>query len=269
MDREIALAKSKPGGEDIISQHRALVLSHAGHLQESRAMWRRAVQFAQQAGDRGRAGLYESAAAVSESVFGNALLARERAKAAIDLSRGRDVEYAAAFALAFSGDPAGSQALADDLDQRFPEDTAVRFTYLPTLRASCALARGDSAQAIELLESTRPHDLDLPGTAFVSFFGGLYPVYVRGEAYLASHQYQKAAAEFQKILDHRGIVLSDPTGALAHLQLGRALALGGDMTKGKSAYADFLAIWKDADPDIPILQQAKLEYARLFNGAAL
>jgi tetratricopeptide (TPR) repeat protein len=144
-----------------------------------------------------------------------------------------------------------------------PEDTAVRFSYVPEIRALLALNHGEPAKAIELLQLAVPYELGGPPSSFLGYFGSLYPQYVRGEAYLVAHQGAEAAAEFQKILDHRGIVVSDPIGALAHLQLGRAYALSGETTKAKAAYRDFLTLWKDADPDIPILKQAKVEYAKL------
>ena len=183
--------------------------------------------------------------------------------AALELSKGRDVEYGAAFALALSGDSSRSQTLTNDLEKRFPEDTAVRFSYLPVLRALLGLNHGEHSKAIELLQIAVPYELGAPPSSFFGFFGALYPVYVRGQAYLAAHQGAEAATEFQKILDHRGIVVSDPIGALAHLQLGRAFALSGNKTKAKTAYQDFLNLWKDADPDIPILKEAKAEYAKL------
>ena len=183
--------------------------------------------------------------------------------AALELSKDREVEYGAAFALALSGDSSRSQTLANDLESRFPEDTSVRFSYLPALRALLALNHGEPAKAIELLQIAVPYELGAPRSSHTWYFGALYPVYVRGEAYLAARQGAEAAAEFQKILDHRGIVVSDPIGALAHLQLGRAFALSGDKAKAKAAYQDFLTLWKDADPDIPILKQAKAEYAKL------
>jgi predicted Zn-dependent protease len=169
------------------------------------------------------------------------------------------VQYGAAFALALTGDSGHAQALVNDLEKRFPEDTSVRFSYLPALGALLALKRGEPSKAIELLQIAVPYELGAPRSAF----GALYPIYVRGEAYLAAHQGSEAATEFQKILDHRGIVVSDPIGALAHLQLGRAFALAGDKTKAKTAYQDFLTLWKDADPDIPIFKRAKAEYAKL------
>ena len=171
--------------------------------------------------------------ALWEAFFGNAPAARQSAMAALELSRGRDVEYGAAFALALAGDSAQSQKLADDLEKRFSEDTAVRFSYAPALRALVALKQGNPAKAIELLRSAAPYELGAPPSSFLGFFGALYPIYVRGESYLAAHQGTEAAAEFQKILGHRGIVVSDPIGALAHLQLGRALACRAIMPRPK------------------------------------
>ena len=148
-----------------------------------------------------------------------------------------------------------AQTLADDLAKRFPEDTVLQFSYLPTISAKLALGRGDSWKAIKVLQTAGPYEL--------SFRNGLLPVYVRGEAYLAAHQGSEAATEFQKILDHRGIVTNDPIGALAHLQIGRAYAMAGNTAKAKSAYQDYVTLWKDADPDIPILKEAKAEYEKL------
>jgi tetratricopeptide (TPR) repeat protein len=184
--------------------------------------------------------------------------------AALQLSKDREVEYGAAFALALSGGSLQSEALADDLERRFPEDTSIRFSCLPALRARLALNHGDASKAFELLQIAVPHELGVPRAGASAPFGALYPVYVRGEAYLAARQGAEAAAEFQKVLDHRGIVATDPIGALAHLQLGRALAMSGDKIKAKAAYQAFLTLWKDADPDIPIFQQAKAEFARLL-----
>lgn len=263
MNQEVARSKSEPGAEDWILHSQALVLARSGELEPARRMSRRAVDAAEQAGQHERAATYEAGAAVWEAFFGNAAAAKRSAMAALNLSKGRDVEYAAAFALALAGDYSRSQALTNDLEAHFPEDTSVRFTYLPTLRALFALSGDDAAHTIELLQAAAPYDLAVPGITFFGFFGGLYPAYVRGEAYLASHRSAEAAAEFQKILDNPGIVLADPIGALAHLQMGRALALAREKTKAKAAYQEFLKLWKDADPDIPILKQAKTEYARL------
>lgn len=226
-------------------------------------MWERAIALAQQAGTRETAAIYTAAEAVCEAHSGNQAAAKERARAAVQLAKGRDVEYAAAFALALSGESAESVRLAADLEKRFPEDTAVQFEYLPTLRALSALARRAPSDAVERLQRAVPYDLAMPGTGFFGRFGGLYTAYIRGEAYLAAGRGPEAAAEFQKVLDHRGIVLADPIGVLAHLQMGRAYAAAGDKAKAKSAYQEFLALWKDADPDLPVLKQASAEYAKL------
>ena len=152
--------------------------------------------------------------------------------------------------------------MAEDLDKRFPEDTIVQFNYLPTLRAKLALLRASPLQALDTLGVAAPYELGLAAFDYHNW-PNLYPVYVRGEAYLAAQQGKEAAAEFQKIFDHRGIVLNEPIGALAHLQLGRAYAMQGDTAKARAAYQDFLVLWKDADPDIPVLIAAKAEYAKL------
>jgi tetratricopeptide (TPR) repeat protein len=263
MEHEIARARGQHGVEDCMWHNQALVLARSGQMQQARIMWERAVALAQQAGDRERAAIYKSAEAVCEAHFGNAAEAKRRAAAALELAKGRDVEYSAAFALALSGDSSTSQRLAVDLEKRFPEDTSVQFEYLPTLHALSDLAHRAPLDAVENLERARPYDLALPGTAFFAKFGGLYPAYIRGESYLAAGRGREAAAEFQKVLNHRGVVFADPIGALAHLQLGRAYVASGDMAKARNAYQDFLTLWKDADEDIPVLKQARAEYARL------
>ncbi|MBZ5722900.1 MAG: protein kinase [Acidobacteriia bacterium] len=263
MEREAGLGQRTPGAEDWISDHQAFVLAYFGHLQQARGMSRHAADLALQSARRETAALYETGAALREAFFGNALAARQSAMAALELSKDREVEYGAAFALALSGDSARSQTLADDLEKRFGEDTSVRFSYLPALRALLALNRGEPSKAIELLQIAVPNELGAPRSSFLGFFGTFYPVYVRDEAYLALHQGAEASTEFQKILDHRGIVVSDPVGAIAHLQLGRAHTLEGSTAKAKAAYQDFFILWEDADPDIPILKEAKAEYAKL------
>ncbi len=183
---------------------------------------------------------------------------------ALDASKARDVEYAAGLALAFSGDISRSEVLADDLEKRFPEDTFAKFTYAPVLRALAALEHGKPADSVESLQITLRYELAVNGLNFNHWYlGGLHSAYVRGQALLAERRYAEAAAEFQKILDHRGIVGLDPIGALAHVQLGRAYALSGDKARAKAAYETFLVLWKDADPGIPILKSAKAEYGRL------
>ena len=148
------------------------------------------------------------------------------------------------------------------MEKRFPEDTSIRFNYVPVLRALLALEGGEPAKAIEQLEIARRYDLATPPSGFFGYYGALYPVYVRGRAYLAAHKGTEAAAEFEKILNHRGLVLNDPIGALAHLELGRAYALSADRMEAKSAYQSFLTLWKEADRDLPIFKQAQAEYAK-------
>jgi len=262
MQKDVAEAQGKSGMEDLISNSQALALAYSGHLVEARRMSERASDLAQKAGHRGMAALYEVQAALRESLFGNKIAAEQRAVAALGLSKSRDVQYGAAFALALAGDYPRSQALTNDLANRFPNDTTARFSYVPTLRAVLALKRGEPLRAIELLQTAIPYEFGTaPGILYDS--GNFYAVYVRGQSYLAAHQNRDAAREFQNILDHRGIVLSDPIGALAHLYVGRAYAIGGDTAKAKAAYQDFLTLWKDADPNIPIVTQAKVGYAKL------
>jgi tetratricopeptide (TPR) repeat protein len=263
MKREIDRARGHRESEDWMSHHQALVLAYSGQMRNARTMWHHAIVLAQQNGDPGKAALYHAAAGLCEAHFGNLPAAKERAYAALELGKGRDVKYAAAVALALSGDVSGSQRLAEELGEQFPEDTPVQFEYLPTLRALFALSQNAPLDAIEDLETALPYDLAMPGTAFFARFGGMYPAYVRGQAYLEAGQGREAAAEFQNILDHRGIVLADPIGAMAHLQLGRALALSGEKDKARSACQNFLTLWKNADADLPFLRWANEEYARL------
>jgi predicted Zn-dependent protease len=227
-------------------------------------MLRRASDLAQQAAHRERAASFETRAALWEAFYGNAPAARPLAMAALALAKNREVQYGAALALAIAGDSSQAQTLTNDLERSFPEDTSVKFNYLPSVRAFLALNHGDPATAIELLQVAVPYELGQPRSTQTSFFGALYPIYARGQAYLAASQGAEAAREFQKIVDHDGIMVGDPIGVLAHLQLGRAYALQGDTTKAKAAYQDFLTLWKDADPDIPVLKQAKAEYAKLL-----
>jgi eukaryotic-like serine/threonine-protein kinase len=221
------------------------------------------VAIARQVDQRERAALFHAAMVVSEAFFGDTSAARDRAGTVLELARGRDVAYAAAFALALAGDTARSRAVADDLAKTFPEDTSVQHMYLPTLRALFALRAHDAAAAIRALQPASRFDLALGGLGFNGFFGTLYPIYVRGLAYLAAGQPALAAAEFQRIVDHRGIVLADPLDAMARLHLARALALTGDSAKAKAAYEDLLTLWKDADSDLAVLGDARAEYARL------
>jgi tetratricopeptide (TPR) repeat protein len=256
-------ARKDLGLEDIISHLETLARARSGRLQDARRMSAVPVEIAQRSGRRERAGLFEAGRAVWEAFYGNMAAARQSASKALALGASREVAYAAAFALALSGDQAKSRALAEDLAREASEDTSVQFMYLPTLRALFSLNAGEPAAAIQALQIASRYDLALGRVGFIGRFGGLYPIYVRGVAYLAARQPTEAAAEFQRILDHRSIVLVDPMDAMARLQLARALALSGDTVKAKRTYDDLLTLWKNADAKIPILQQARTEYARL------
>jgi predicted Zn-dependent protease len=180
------------------------------------------------------------------------------------MATGRDVSYAAAFALALTGELSQSQALLKDLEARFPQDTTVNISYLPALRGLIALKQGRLAEALTGLEPALANEFALPGTAFVAGFGSLYPAYVRGQTYLAAQKPAEAAREFQKIISRRGLVMADPIDALARLQLARALVSSGDTARARAAYEDFLTLWKQADADVPLFKQAQAEAAQLW-----
>jgi eukaryotic-like serine/threonine-protein kinase len=265
MDRIVNLARGKRRAEHWMAHQEALALARSGRLQAARRSSSRAVELAlQEQFGRESAACYRASRAVWEALYGNAAEAIKSALAALELSKGRDVEYAAGFALALAGASSRSEALAADLEKRFPEDTFVKFTYAPVLGAYAALRRSRPAESVERLEIARRYELAATGLSFNFFYlGGLHSAYVRGEALIGAQRYSEAAAEFQEILEQRGVVALDPIGALAHLQLGRVFVLSGDKIKAKAAYEAFLAVWREADPDVPILKRAKAEYARL------
>jgi eukaryotic-like serine/threonine-protein kinase len=257
MKQHAAFNAGKPGIENVFLAYEAHTAAYSGRLKGAREFSSRAVASAERAGEHETAARYEVEAALREAVFGNSTEARHRIDSAPRLSMGRDEQYGVALTYALLGDSNRAQALADDLGKSYPEATVVRYNYLPTLHAQLALSSNDHSKAIEALQAAVPYELGYLGSLC------LYPVYVRGRAYLSANQGIEAAAEFQKILDHRGIVFNEPIGALAHLQIGRAYAMQGDTAKAKVAYQDFLTLWKDADPDIPVLIAAKSEYAKL------
>ncbi len=260
MEREAAGLMGKPGFEDVMLCSESDTAAYGGQFGKARELTRHASDSAQRADEKETAAGYEAEAAVREALVGNMSQAKQQAQAALALSNGRDVEAVSAIALGLAGVSAQATRLAADLAKRFPEDTIVQFEYLPMIHAATALQSGSATKAIEALAPAAPYELGVTAQP-VNF--ALYPGYLRGEAYVASHQGRPAAAEFQKILDHSGVVLNEPIGALAHLGLARAYGLSSDTAKAKSAYQDFLALWKDADPDIPILKEAKAEYAKL------
>jgi len=245
----------KPSFEDKILYFESSTAAYGGEFAKARELVRRAADSAQRADEKEQAAGYQAYAALNEAWAGNTALAKQEAQAALALARGRDVEAQSAITLALTGEFAQAARLAGDLGKRFPKDTLVQSLYLPMIHAAVALRSGDGRKAVEALAAAAPYEL-----------GGetqLQPAYLRGEAYLASKQGALADVQFQKILDHPGVVGNSPIGALAHLGLGRANVLASDSAKAKTAYQDFFALWKNADPDIPILKQAKAEYAKL------
>jgi predicted Zn-dependent protease len=248
----------KPGEEDEISASQADTELYHGHVTKSRDWLRRAVEAARRNGDMETAATYEVDAALEEVEVGNVEQARRNVEAGLKLASNRDTQIESALALSRIGDVVRSQAMADDLRKRFPTDTLVNNLWLPTIEASIEINRGNQAHALDLLQTAAPYELSS------GVWGGLlYPAYLRGQAYLMAHDSTAAAAEFQKIVDHRGAVVNRIFGALAHVVLARAYTLSGNKEKARTAYQDFFALWKDADPDVPILKQSKAEYARL------
>ena len=262
MASAVALARGRRSAEDWVTDHTAWIQARSGHFDQAKQTAARAIELAREAQKPESAALYEIGVAVWEVFFGYPAEAKARAIRAVALSKGRDVVYGAALTLALAGDVPKSQRLADELDGRFPEDTSVHYHYLPVLRALAAWKRGEPANALEQLRAAR-YEIGVPGSAYNGSFGALYPIYVRGEAYMASHRGKEAAAEFQRIVASRGISRIDTMGALAHLFLARALVMAGELPKAKAAYNDFFTLWKDGDSKLPILLDAKREYAEL------
>jgi tetratricopeptide (TPR) repeat protein len=257
MKQQADWATGKPGAEDQMLSVESDTEAWSGRLGRARELSRRAVESARRSDEKEPAALWQANAAIREGLLGNAEAARQNAAAAVVLAPGtRDAEAQAALAYALAGDAAHAQSLVDELATRFPQDTVMQSVWLPTIRAQIEMGHKNPARSIEFLQAAAPYELSGAGVP-------LLPVYVRAEAYLSAHQGSQAAAEFQKIPDHRGLVFNDPIGVLAHLGLGRAYVLQGDTAKARSAYQDFLTLWKDADTDIPVLIAAKSEYASL------
>ena len=262
MAQHVAWSVGKPGIEDDFMDLEANTAAYSGRLREAREFSRRAAAAAERVEEHEIAAGYQAEAALREALFGNGAEARQRVAAGPAQSTSRDVQYLSALALALAGDTARVEALAGDMAKRLPEDTTVQFNYLPTLRAMIAVRKGSAPDAIESLRAAGPYELGAWG-APTFYWAALYAILARGEAYLAARRGTEAAVEFEKIIIHRGIVVNDPVGALAHLGLARAYALQGDTAKARAAYQDFLTLWKDADPDIPVLRAAKSEFSRL------
>jgi eukaryotic-like serine/threonine-protein kinase len=260
MDQQVAWGAGKPGAEDPLLSAQSDTEAYYGRLTKARDFSRRALDSAIRADSKETAALWQVNAALREAEFGHAAEAKQGVTAALTLAPGRDVKVLAALTLARVGDAVRARAIIEQLEKGNPLNTVLKVYWLPVLKAGVELNANNQAQALKYLEAAAPYELGGPPPIQS---GSLYPAYLRGQAYLLSHNGSSAAAEFKKFLDHRGIVVNFPTAALAHLQLARAYALSGDVAKAKTAYQDFLALWKDADPDIPVLKEAKAEYAKL------
>ena len=262
MEEELRLSVGKPGWEDLILFVQSNAQAAAGHMRQARNSSRKAVESAQRADLKETAALWQADLALREAVFGNAAQAKEFAAEAGKIAPGsRDAQVLTALAYARAGDSAHAQVLLDDLNKRFPQNTLIQSEWAPAIRAQLALNHGNAANAVDSLQPARTYELG-EGIGSLNFVC-ILPAYLRGEAYLAAKQGREAAAEFQKILDHRGLVATCWTGGLARLGLARAKALSGDAPGARVAYQDFLSLWKDADADLALLQQAKSEYAKL------
>jgi len=265
MARSFSAAMGKPGIEDFMLATQADTQAWYGKLKNARELTRQAMDSAQHNDAKETAAAYQAAAALREVESGNREQARADADAAIKLAPNRDVREMAAVALARAGNTAEAEKLAAELDTTYPLDTLVQRYWLPTIRAAVALAQKDAKRAVELLKVTSAIELGEP--TIVNVY--LCPIYLRGEAYLMLHDGTAAATEFQKFIDHYGLVGNFQWGALARLGLARAYALeaakdSAARDKARTAYQNFLTLWKDADPDVPIYKQAKAEYAKLL-----
>jgi serine/threonine protein kinase/Flp pilus assembly protein TadD len=260
MEREAAWALGKPELEGILFYSQACTSAYFGELKESRETLKRASNSAIAGDLKEAAATYRADGAIHEALYGNAQEAERALRTVPIAASGQEVQAAAAMAYAFAGDRVRAQALADSIGKQYPENTLVQFNYLPVIRAQLSLNSKNPNHAIELLKDARRYELGQPAQV-ISL--NMYPAFVRGEAYLALHDGPAALAEFQRILDNPGVSINEPIAALAHLGLARATALKGEKDRARSLYLDFIGLWKDADPEIPILKQAKTEYAAL------
>jgi len=260
MKQELSWGTGRSGEEDWLLSAQSDTEAYFGRLAKAREFSERAIDSAKHADAKETAALWQANAALREVEFGNAGTGKERALAALALSTGRRVTVLVALALARAGDIAGAQRLADSLERDFPESLVTQFYWLPSIHAAIELHNNNAARTVEMLETAEPYEL---GQCQPLQVGMMYPTYIRGLAFLSARQGAEAAREFQKIIDGRGVVLNFPVGALARLGLARAYAMMGDSAKAKAAYQDFLGLWKDADADLPILKQARTEYAQL------
>jgi len=260
MQQQVAWAMGKAGAEDILLSTASDTEAFHGRLQKARALTQKAESSAQRNDSKETAAFWQGNAALREAEFGFAREAAEQAHQALTLAPGRDVWVEAGIALARSGNEAEAAKLADHLNQDFPLDTLMQSYWIPVIHAAIELSHKNAARALELLQPALPYELADP-PPFTA--GTMYPAYLRGQAYLLEQKGTEAAAEFQKTLDHPGVIVNFPLAALAHLGVARARKLSGDISGARTAYQDFFALWNDADPDVPILKQARSEYQEL------
>jgi len=260
MDRAIALLMSKPGQEPSALLLESETSAYRGQVSRARELARRVVDSLHSKGATEPAAGLLAELALREALMGNLDLAKRYAEEASSLSDNRYVEGVVATTLGLTGDSAKASQMADDLAQRYPENTSIQFHYLPMIRAAVAIRRAGAAGVLEVSAEGATYELGKP--TWMDYIR-LYSVYLRGQANLVAGQFTQAAADFQKILDNPGMVLNEPIGALAHLGIGRAFVGAGDISRATVAYQDFFAIWKDADSDIPILKEARAEYEKL------
>jgi tetratricopeptide (TPR) repeat protein len=260
MAQQAAATVGIPGVEDQMFFVESETAADHGQFRQARELARRAADSARRAQEKETAAEYEGHNSLREGLVGLADVAKEDAQSALKAIKGKHGEGFSAIAFALAGDVANANRAIDDLTKRFPQNTVVQTRYLPMARSALALNSGNAQGALDVLSAAAPYQL---GHTNEDFTFALYPIYFRGQAYLAAKNGSAAITEFQKILDHSGVIGNEPIGALAHLGLGRAYALSGDSTKAKTAYQDFFALWKTADPDVPILKEAKAEYAKL------
>jgi serine/threonine protein kinase/tetratricopeptide (TPR) repeat protein len=257
MQKQVEGAIGTPGAEDALLSAQSDTEAFYGRFERARSLTNRAAQSAKNADAAETAAGWKANAALYEAEAGNKVQARAMASDALEMSRGRDVELQIALALARAGQSAEAEKIAAKLDAEYPRGTMVQNYWLPTIRAAIELQQNNATKAIELLEVATPYELG------EGLQGHMYPAYLRGEAYLKLGRGPEAAREFQKILDHRGVVLNFVIGSLARLQLARAVAMSGDTASARKQYEDFLGLWKGADADLPVLNAARTEHKRL------
>jgi DNA-binding winged helix-turn-helix (wHTH) protein/tetratricopeptide (TPR) repeat protein len=268
MDEIVKEMRHRSGRLSWLTNREAFRAAYMGHIRLAREQTAKAVFEAEQANESERAGLWEAGAALREAMTGGLPEARKTAASALRRTNDREVDYGAGLALALAGDLPGSQTIVEQLEKKFPEDTSVRFAYVPVIRAAIELARHKPGDALEALSPTTPAEFGVYRSPINTLYGALYPVYFRGLALSEQGRDSEATIEFQKIIDHSGIVGSDIVGALANLQLARSYQRLGQNEKAITAYRNFFDLWKKADPEIPLIREAQTGFNHLMAGSA-